>query len=95
MCRSETPNLCVFAGTGIRNAPTNLTGHGLPPRGAIVCSVTASLFLLFLQLFLLFKEGATAVVVVCVCSGCVCCSQTIGVAAEKETLHQPCWPPCM
>lgn len=93
MCRSETP---IFSCLLDRdpNAPGHLTGHSIyrPERYRMQCYPTRPfLFSLLLcvcvcvfNYFYFFDGGVTIVIFLfCVLSCVVCCSQTIGVAAEK------------
>lgn len=91
MCRSETP---IFSCLLDRdpNAPGHLTGHSIcrPERYRMQCYPTRPFlfsllfFVCVFNYFYFFKGGVTIVIFLfCVLSCVVCCSQTIGVAAEK------------
>lgn len=103
MCRSETPNLFLFARPGSECAGPSDWPLDLPPRSAIACSVILLVLFYFLCffcvcsiIFTFLMEGLLLL------SFCFVCSAVLFAAArllawlqKKETLRQPCWPPCI
>ncbi|KAL7789293.1 hypothetical protein V8C43DRAFT_104180 [Trichoderma afarasin] len=102
MCRSETP---IFSCLLDRdpNAPGHLTGHSIcrPERYRMQCYPTrpflfSLLFFCVCSIFYFFDGGLLLL------SSCFVCSAVLFAAAKllawlqkKETLRQPCWPPCI